>query len=47
MQLIEHITTSFPPEPEEITAVEATLREPWLYNNLIDFKLVQHKSKLT
>ena len=27
--LIDHITTAFPPEPEEISAVEATLREEW------------------
>ena len=27
--LIEHITDAFPPEPEEISAVEATLREEW------------------
>ena len=27
--LIDHITDAFPPEPEEISAVEATLREEW------------------
>jgi hypothetical protein len=41
MQLIEHITSSFPPEPEEITAVEATLREPWDPTNHIE-NLFQH-----
>jgi hypothetical protein len=29
IQLIDHIPTAFPPEPEEFSAVEALLREPW------------------
>jgi hypothetical protein len=36
IQLIDHITTAFPPEPEEISAVEATLREPWDPTNHIE-----------
>jgi hypothetical protein len=36
IQLIDHITTTFPSEPEEISAVEATLREPWDPTNHIE-----------
>jgi hypothetical protein len=36
IQLIDHITTAFPPEPEEISAVEAILREPWDPTNHIE-----------
>ena len=36
IQLIEHITSTFPPEPEEISAVEALLREPWDPTNHIE-----------
>ena len=36
-QLIDHITAAFPPEPEEITAVEATLREEWDPTNHIEY----------
>jgi hypothetical protein len=36
IQLIDHITTAFPPEPEEISAVEETLREPWDPTNHIE-----------
>jgi hypothetical protein len=36
IQLIDHVTTAFPPEPEEISAVEATLREPWDPTNHIE-----------
>jgi hypothetical protein len=36
IQLIDHITTTFPPEPEEISAVEATLIEPWDPTNHIE-----------
>ena len=35
-QLIDHITAAFPPEPEEITAVQATLREEWDPTNHIE-----------
>ena len=41
-ELIEHITTAFPPEPEEITAVEATLREPWDPTNHIENLFQDH-----
>jgi hypothetical protein len=37
IQLIDHITTAFPPEPEEISAVEAALREPWDPTNHIEY----------
>jgi hypothetical protein len=36
IQLIDHITTAFPPEPKEISAVEAILREPWDPTNHIE-----------
>jgi hypothetical protein len=36
IQLIDHITTAFPPESEEISAVEATLKEPWDPTNHIE-----------
>ena len=35
-KLIDHITSAYPPEPEEITAVEATLREEWDPTNHIE-----------
>jgi hypothetical protein len=35
-EIIEHITTKYPPEPEEVTAVEATLREQWDPTNHIE-----------
>jgi hypothetical protein len=35
-EIIKHITTKYPPEPEEVTAVEATLREQWDPTNHIE-----------
>jgi hypothetical protein len=36
IDLIDHINTQYPPAPEEVTAVEATLREQWDPTNHID-----------
>jgi hypothetical protein len=35
-EIIEHISTKYSPEPEEVTAVEATLREQWDPTNHIE-----------
>jgi hypothetical protein len=35
-ELIEHLYNKYPPKPEEVTAVEASLREQWDPTNHID-----------
>jgi hypothetical protein len=43
IDLIDHINTKYPPEPEEVTAVEATLREQWDPTNHIDNLVKERK----